>query len=495
MNNWSYINYINAKIVKENITKNNSNYYINVGPLFGYNNDNIECSLFLTINEKLHSDYDGCEVIDLINALNKDNWHELLINGCETYKPGIDYKFSDSLYDLIQKNINESVNNNDTFVDTISNRNINGSININVGFNQDKLYNNIEYNMEIDLTNCDESYCDVEFYISESCIVNDVNGNRLFTSGNNIIEQNVKLTNRIYNYTANFILNGIYNYEVIITNKITGSIMGYKYGEINILDNGNREKYCMPDYLIYYDGNVSVNYVDYSNTEYDTYTAVSNLKYYEKLNLLANSNFSKEELDNFYLTFCNFIKTNTELDIYTENNYIYLNVLNYFANGSSDSAQTGIYTILGSVYGTISSNSYSSCGCNNGTSTSNDRTCLDLYKTAMLEYLKKMLGDVKFYEDWFFMKNGDDANILLVDGLLSMIDGFLSLEYSLNFDKSIMSKCNCEAIESMNNCNKETILNYKKVLNWIRNNEIEENTNKIKVYGEAFGELLPNLQF
>ena len=58
-----------------------------------------------------------------------------------------------------------------------------------------------------------------------------------------------------------------------------------------------------------------------------------------------------------------------------------------------------------------------------------------------------------------------------------------------------MSKCNCEAIESMNNCNKETILNYKKVLNWVQNNEIEENTNKIKVYGEAFGELIPNLQF
>ena len=89
---------------------------------------------------------------------------------------------------------------------------------------------------------------------------------------------------------------------------------------------------------------------------------------------------------------------------------------------------------------------------------------------------------------------GNNYNANVVDELIKLIDEFISLEYSLEFEKK-MSKCNCEQISNVNNCNKETILKYKEVLNFIKENKIEENTNKIKVYGEAFGELLPNLQF
>ena len=108
-----------------------------------------------------------------------------------------------------------------------------------------------------------------------------------------------------------------------------------------------------------------------------------------------------------------------------------------------------------------------------------------------------MLGDIEFYKDWFMLSNPEDKgtyNENVVDELIKLIDEFISLEYSLQFEKK-MSKCNCEQISDVNNCNKETILKYKEVLNWIKENKIEENTNKIKVYGEAFGELLPNLYF
>ena len=87
------------------------------------------------------------------------------------------------------------------------------------------------------------------------------------------------------------------------------------------------------------------------------------------------------------------------------------------------------------------------------------------------------------------------ANKVIVDGLITLIDEFLSLNYSLNFDKSKVSKCNCDSITEPNNCNIRIIEDYKQVLNWIKNNKTEENTNKIKIYGSSFGELLPNLQF
>ena len=107
MNNYEFINYINAKLVCENISKPNYNYFVNIGPLFGYTD---ECSLYLILNDKLKEDYEGHEVYTLLNSLDKDNWFEILYNGLDTYKPGEDYKFSESLYNLIQQEINNKNN-------------------------------------------------------------------------------------------------------------------------------------------------------------------------------------------------------------------------------------------------------------------------------------------------------------------------------------------------------------------------------------------------
>ena len=56
--------------------------------------------------------------------------------------------------------------------------------------------------------------------------------------------------------------------------------------------------------------------------------------------------------------------------------------------------------------------------------------------------------------------------------------------------------CGCSKLSTDNgNCNYNILDNYIRVLNWIKECQIEEHTNQIKIYGEQFAELLPKLQF
>lgn len=319
--------------------------------------------------------------------------------------------------------------------------------------------------------------------------------NKLFSNyqGNEVYE----LLNTFYNDTWNIdLMDGLENFKLNTDYYLSQSLYNLiTRSEISIVE-PDYEIGIMPDYMV--DG-INVNYISYDKS-YDgpNNKDMMNIEYFHKRNIITLNSFSQEELDNFYLTFCNIILTNTDFSgIYTENNYIYRSVLEYFRNGSTNEAQSSLYMILGSTFGSSTVNTYSSCGCSTTSSTSNTKSCLDLYKDAMKQYLIKMLGDIEFYKDWFMLSNPEDKgtyNENVVDELIKLIDEFISLEYSLQFEKK-MSKCNCEQISDVNNCNKETILKYKEVLNWIKENKIEENTNKIKVYGEAFGELLPNLYF
>ena len=499
MNNYEFINYINAKLVCENISKPNYNYFVNIGPLFGYTND---YSLFLILNDKLDKEYNGHEVYTLLNSLNKENWFEILYNGLDTYKPGEDYKFSESLYNKIQEELNKKHNITDqspTFNNNIHNENISGTVNCDFSILSDEIYTNKEYQLNIAFENANDCVGYITFDILNTAVITNELNDRLFVDSNYISkngESGMILSNSLeYNYNILFTLPGIYNYQIKVINAITKEVIGYKYGEINVLNDGNKEIYVLPNYIYYTpEYGIEPNTVDWSRMIHDSNSSLVNIEYYQKLNKINNSQFTKDELDNFYITFCNFILNNTMLDIYTENNYIYLSVLKYYANGKSDYAQTGLYTILNATYGAVTTNTYSSCGCSSSKSTTNDKTCLDLYKDAMAEHLKKMLGDIKFYEDWFYLNN-EEYNKVIITGLTALIDEFLSLNYLLNFDKSKMSKCNCDTISDSNNCNVKIIEDYKNVLNWIKDNKTEENTNKIKVYGESFGELLPNLQF
>ncbi len=233
-------------------------------------------------------------------------------------------------------------------------------------------------------------------------------------------------------------------------------------------------------------------YEDYNNIEY----------FNEKNNMLTNK-FSEDELNNFYSTFCSIILKYTKITdnlLLDSKNQIYSLVLNYFKNFKSDEGSNALSLILNSGYGTVTTTS-TSCGCNSGSSSTElTSSCYDLYSTAMYNWLGTMLGDSKFYEDWFrIYKSEDDyiPNDVLIETLNIFFDEFINMQHTLNFIKSSSVKCDCPTPVSFNEneCNYNILKNYKKIFDWVFNEEIDSNVNKIKIYGGQFAELLPKLQF
>lgn len=234
-------------------------------------------------------------------------------------------------------------------------------------------------------------------------------------------------------------------------------------------------------------------YEDYNNIEY----------FNEKNNMLTNK-FSEDELNNFYSTFCSIILKYTKITdnlLLDSRNQIYNLVLNYFKNFKSDEGSNALSLILNSGYSTVTTTTSTSCNCNSSSSnTELTPSCYDLYSTAMYNWLGTMLGDSKFYEDWFrIYKSEDDyiPNDVLIETLNIFFDEFINMQHILNFIKSSSVKCDCPAPVSFNEneCNYNILKNYKKIFDWIFNEEIDSNVNKIKIYGGQFAELLPKLQF
>ena len=234
-------------------------------------------------------------------------------------------------------------------------------------------------------------------------------------------------------------------------------------------------------------------YEDYNNIEY----------FNEKNNMLTNK-FSEDELNNFYSTFCSIILKYTKITdnlLLDSRNQIYSLVLNYFKNFKSDEGSNALSLILNSSYGTVTTTASTSCGCNSSSSSTElTPSCYDLYSTAMYNWLGTMLGDSKFYEDWFrIYKSEDDyiPNDVLIETLNIFFNEFINMQHTLNFIKSSSVKCDCPAPVSFNEneCNYNILKNYKKIFDWVFNEEIDSNVNKIKIYGGQFAELLPKLQF
>ena len=132
----------------------------------------------------------------------------------------------------------------------------------------------------------------------------------------------------------------------------------------------------------------------------------------------------------------------------------------------------------------------------------------------MAYWLKTMLGDVNFYKDWMWMEDAEGkyvANEGLIEELIQLLEDFLSADYDLSFSgKSIYPgsstrgdglrsiynhTCGVDKNSELNVANHRIIENYITLLKWVLAGCIDNNTNKIKVIGEKFGELLPSLQF
>ena len=293
-----------------------------------------------------------------------------------------------------------------------------------------------------------------------------------------------------------------------------------------------------PDYLIIDNDGIRIN--DYWQPILNNEN-INNIDYLIFKNKLKDNVFTEEELLVLNSTFMQIINRYTTFDDYNiGTNAIYKAVIDFYANGQYDAATVLMNTIFN---GTISTTTVTStCGCGTqstcATSISSGSTgintgteiipidtasCIDKYKAAMYQWLIQMLSDNNFYCCWMFTENEEldesNPNTLLIDMLIQLLEEFLALGIDLsNLGKTSTSACNCGHTNkyngyknnsndcsdllnnningSLNNCsNYGIIANYIKVLKWVRNNEIEENKNKIYIYGKQFAEIFPLLNF
>ena len=257
----------------------------------------------------------------------------------------------------------------------------------------------------------------------------------------------------------------------------------------------------LPDYLDTF-GQLRTEY--WKPLTGELYEDYNNLEYFNEKNNMLTNKFSEDELNNFYSTFCSIILKYTKITdnlLIDSRNQIYSLVLNYFKNFKSDEGSNALSLILNSGYSTITTTTSTSCSCNSGSKTTElTPSCYDLYSTAMYKWLGIMLSDSKFYEDWFrIYKSEDDyiPNDVLIETLNIFFDEFINMQHILNFIKSSSVKCECPSPVSFNEneCNYNILKNYKKIFDWVFNEEIDSNVNKIKIFGGQFAELLPKLQF
>lgn len=288
-----------------------------------------------------------------------------------------------------------------------------------------------------------------------------------------------------------------------------------------------------PDYLIINENGININ--DYWQPILNNEN-INNIDYLIFKNKLKDNVFTEEELLALNSTFMQAIQRYTTFNDYNlGTNAIYKAVIDFYANGQYDAATVLMNTIFNGEINTTSVNSTCGCGTQSTCATSlsssstgintgtevipvDTASCIDKYKAAMYQWLIQMLSDTNFYCCWMFNENEEldesNPNTLLLDMLIELLEEFLALGIDLsNLGKTSTTACNCghtnkyngyknnDCSDLLNNSgiggcsNYGIITNYIKVLKWVRNNEIEENKNKIYVYGKQFAEIFPLLNF
>ena len=265
------------------------------------------------------------------------------------------------------------------------------------------------------------------------------------------------------------------------------------------------EDVILPNYL---DKNaeISENFVELDCREKD----YSNIEYYYNKNKLAANTYSEEQLNDFYATFASTILEYTQIDDETRatpKNQVYELVLKYFANHQTDATSVALNLVLNTPYANLTNGN---CGCaktpcsgNNSsiTGSSETQSCYDIYIAAIKNYIKTLLGDTDFYNDWFtiLMPNGEYiTNDTLIDALETLVHEFIALGYDLSNVGKKNSKavsCGCSNISYSSTADYSVLLNYLNILDWLRNCNMQYNLNKTKIYGEKLGEIFPYLQF
>ena len=366
-------------------------------------------------------------------------------------------------------------------------------------------------------------YKDNKYYININVFVNNANifGYSLYF----LIDEKFYSSyrgNEIYEFLSNLDLDSEDLFETLI-NGTESLIPGENYFLTGNLDNTE----------ITMSSNIN-DYEDISNIKIKD---IDNISYFIYKNSSLENIFTEDELDNLNSIFMKLIQHYSERynNITDTIDFLYKNVIDYYANGQYDDATILMNSIFNTQV-TISSN-ISNCGCNSqsdctsvssGTNAINTgtelvsldtATCIEKYKAAMYQWLIKMLSDTAFYCSWMFTTVEDEDNLNvpndeLLDKLIELLTEFLNAGYDLTSLKGCTSACGCghtkkyfsnnktgdcvDILSNVNvdNCSYYTIIeNYIKVLNWVKNNQIDENKNKIYIYGKQFAEIFPLLSF
>ena len=262
---------------------------------------------------------------------------------------------------------------------------------------------------------------------------------------------------------------------------------------------------------------ISINYLDSSN--YNFYVSINKYGYEE---------LGENNIKNFNSSFMEIIRHLLKYNNTDATDILYKSVIDFYKNGQYDDA-TMLMNIIFNTNIASSINS-SNCGCNNivsncssqnttsllntGTNLINidEASYLDKYKAAMYQWLQEMLSNYNFYCEWMYNEETPQDDV--IDKLIALIKLLLLSEYDLsnlgsttkctninNHSKGNTSKDNCDSIDDLNSslqnrCSNTSILNnYIKVLEWSKSGEIENNKNKIYIYGKQFAQIFPLLSF
>ena len=328
--------------------------------------------------------------------------------------------------------------------------------------------------------------------------------------------------------------NGLY--RILTNNLLYEGIDDFIIGEdYFISEEYNNGEYPENIYIEHYDYDL-IGYYDNLDSLYNK--DISNINYFIYKNNQLENQFTEEELLSLNSTFMQLINDLNHFDdILVDNNLVYKYVIDYYRNGQNDNA----IIMMNSIFNTnIATTTSTLCGCNqmsgncssnsaSGTSALNtgtdlvnydNATCIDKYKAAMFEWLKTMLSDTNFYCDWMNMTSNEYEDKIpndeLIDSLIELLTEFLNL--NLNYNGSSSGNCQYHKrtystnrydlksyidcgdglndLMSNSNCTiNDIISNYIHVLEIVKAGEINENKNKIYIWGKQFAEIFPTLNF
>lgn len=262
----------------------------------------------------------------------------------------------------------------------------------------------------------------------------------------------------------------------------------------------------LPDYLSYDRINDRPLVTEYFLELEDDEKRSRDLSFFFRKNEISRLKFNSYDFDFLPQTFFRLVLQYTKIGdakrIVSPNN-VYDAVQKYWANHKSDDATTLLQVIMqtpakssSDMSPTLSCNSCLNTSTSNGYSSSIiEKSCYEKYKDAMDEWLSIMLSDINYNLDWMYEEQSDMKfpNFDLIDLLSQLLKEYIEYGKFPKVEEQRNGSCDCPSLDSYyssDECDKNTILNYIKVLEWSKRCELTKNKNKVKVYGKEFASFL-----